>query len=54
MAPAKSMGVRTCWINRRKGRPGAGATALPKGDATPDIEFPSMAALVEEHSKQTG
>jgi 2-haloacid dehalogenase len=52
VAPAKSMGLRTCWINRRKGRPGAGATVLPKGDATPDIEFPSMAALVEAHRAQ--
>ncbi len=52
VAPAKSMGLRTCWINRRKGRPGAGATVLPKGDATPDAEFPSMAALVEAHRSQ--
>src|SRR5690349_16734958 len=52
VAPAKSMGLRTCWINRRKGRPGAGATVLPKGDAIPDIEFPSMAAFVEAHRAQ--
>jgi 2-haloacid dehalogenase len=53
VAPAKSVGLKTCWINRRKGRAGGGATVLPKGDATPDIEFPSMAALVEAHRKQT-
>jgi 2-haloalkanoic acid dehalogenase type II len=47
VAPAKSVGLKTCWINRRKGRPGGGATKAPAGDATPDIEFPSMAALVE-------
>jgi len=52
VAPAKAIGLKTCWINRRKGRPGGGATVLPEGDATPDIEFPSMAALVEEHHKQ--
>jgi len=52
VAPAKAISLRTCWINRRKGHPGGGATVLPKGDATPDIEFPSMAALVEEHRKQ--
>jgi len=54
VAPAKSVGLKTCWINRRQGRAGGGATVLPKGDATPDFEFPSMAALVEEHRKQTG
>ncbi|HKX07020.1 MAG TPA: haloacid dehalogenase type II [Stellaceae bacterium] len=52
VAPAKSQGLKTCWINRRKGRPGGGATKAPTGDATPDIEFPSMAALVETHRKQ--
>jgi len=52
VVPAKSIGLRTAWINRRKGRPGAGATVLPKGDATPDIEFPSMAAFVEAHRAQ--
>jgi 2-haloalkanoic acid dehalogenase type II len=52
VVPAKAMGLKTAWINRRKGRPGAGATVLPKGDATPDIEFPSMAALAEAHRKQ--
>jgi len=54
VAPAKSIGLKTCWINRRKGRAGGGATKTPAGDATPDIEFPSMAALVEAHRKQTG
>lgn len=52
VAPAKSQGLRTCWINRRKGRSGGGATKAPTGDATPDIEFPSMGALVEAHRKQ--
>jgi len=52
VAPAKSMGLKTAWINRRKGRPGGGATKAPAGDATPDIEFPSMAAFVEAHRKQ--
>jgi len=52
VAPAKSLGLKTAWINRRKGRPGGGATVLPKGDATPDIEFPSMAAFVEAHRAQ--
>jgi 2-haloacid dehalogenase len=41
--PAKSLGMTTCWINRRHDRPGAGAT--PPAEATPDLEFPSMAAF---------
>jgi 2-haloacid dehalogenase len=52
VAPAKSIGLKTAWINRRKGRAGTGATVVPKGDATPDLEFPSMAALVEAHRAQ--
>ena len=52
VVPAKSVGLKTAWINRRKGRPGAGATVLPKGDATADIEFPSMAAFVDAHREQ--
>ena len=52
VAPARSLGLKTAWINRRKGRAGAGATVAPKGDATPDVEFPSMAALVEAHREQ--
>jgi len=54
VAPAKSMGLKTCWINRRKGRAGGGATKAPTGDATPDIEFASMAAFVEAHREQAG
>jgi 2-haloalkanoic acid dehalogenase type II len=53
VVPAKSIGLKTAWIKRRKGRAGAGATVLPKGDATPDIEFPSMAAFAEVHKAQT-
>ena len=52
VAPAKLAGLKTCWINRRKGRPGGGATKAATGDTTPDIEFPSMAALAEAHRKQ--
>jgi 2-haloacid dehalogenase len=52
VAPARSIGLKTCWINRRHGRAGGGATKAPSGDATPDIEFPSMAALVEAHRRQ--
>jgi 2-haloacid dehalogenase len=43
--PARQLGLRTVWINRRSGQPGAGAT--PPADAQPDLELPSLAALAE-------
>ena len=38
--PAKRLGLRTVWINRRHDRPGSGAT--PPATATPDAAFPEM------------
>jgi 2-haloacid dehalogenase len=43
--PAQRAGLRTVWINRRKGRPGWGATPAPEAPVVPDWEFSSMAAL---------
>jgi 2-haloalkanoic acid dehalogenase type II len=43
--PAKRAGLPTVWINRRRDRPGWGATPAPSADVTPDWEFPSMAAF---------
>jgi 2-haloalkanoic acid dehalogenase type II len=44
-APAKKLGFRTVWIDRRHDRPGAGAT--PPANAQPDATFPSMAAFAD-------
>jgi 2-haloacid dehalogenase len=41
--PAKALGLTTVWIDRRHGRPGAGAT--PPAPATPDAAFPEMASF---------
>ena len=41
--PAQAMGLSTAWINRRKGRPGSGAT--PVAVANPDFEFDDMATF---------
>jgi 2-haloacid dehalogenase len=41
--PAQALGLSTAWINRRKGRPGSGAT--PAAVARPDFEFDDMAAF---------
>jgi 2-haloalkanoic acid dehalogenase type II len=50
--PAKQLGLKTMWINRRAGRPGGGATKPPSEAVRPDWEVPSMAAFVELHRRQ--
>lgn len=45
--PAKQAGLPTVWINRRKNRPGWGATPDPGSGVTPDWEFASMAQFAE-------
>ena len=42
IAPAKSLGLSTVWVNRRKGK-GSGAT--PPASATPDLEVPDLETL---------
>jgi 2-haloacid dehalogenase len=52
IVPARSIGLRTMWINRRKGLDGWGATPPPpggRGDATPDFEVGSLAEFVALH-----
>jgi len=41
--PAKALGLRSVWIDRRHDRAGAGAT--PPAQATPDLTFPDMASF---------
>ena len=43
--PAKEIGLASVWINRREGRPGAGAT--PPAEAQPDLTFPDMGSFAE-------
>lgn len=50
--PAKALGLKTVWINRRHGRQGAGAT--PPSEARPDLTFPDMAAFTELALAGTG
>jgi 2-haloacid dehalogenase len=45
IAPAKKLGIPTVWINRRKNKPGFGAT--PHAEAVPDLEVPDLASLAE-------
>jgi 2-haloacid dehalogenase len=41
VAPARALGIATVWINRRKGKEGAGAT--PVSGAQPDMTFATLA-----------
>jgi 2-haloacid dehalogenase len=43
--PAKRLGLRTVWVNRRGDRPGSGAT--PPANAKPDLVVPDMASLAD-------
>jgi 2-haloacid dehalogenase len=44
IAPARALGFRCVWVNRRAGRTGSGAT--PSATALPDLEVPDLATLV--------
>jgi 2-haloacid dehalogenase len=43
VAPARSLGLATVWVDRRAGRAGTGAT--PPSDPRPDLEVPDLATL---------
>lgn len=44
IAPAKSLGWSTVWVNRRAGKTGG---ATPDADALPDLEVPDLATLAK-------
>ena len=43
--PARALGISTVWVDRRRGKPGSGAT--PPATATPDLTVPDMATLAD-------
>jgi 2-haloalkanoic acid dehalogenase type II len=47
--PAKRFGLATCWIHRRAGKQGHGATRVPEQEVQPDFRFESLAAMAEAH-----
>jgi 2-haloacid dehalogenase len=47
--PAKRIGLATCWIHRRAGKEGHGATRVPDTAVQPDFRFESLAAMAEAH-----
>ena len=44
VVPARTMGLPTVWVNRRKGKGGSGAT--PSAKSHPDLEVPDLKTLV--------
>jgi 2-haloacid dehalogenase len=50
---ATAFGLASNWIDRRHGVEGSGATVQPQQDVRIDFHFPSMAAFVEAHRKET-
>jgi 2-haloacid dehalogenase len=52
--PAKTLGLATCWIDRRSGRAGSGATAAPPKDIVPDFRFATLGALADAHRALAG
>jgi 2-haloacid dehalogenase/putative hydrolase of the HAD superfamily len=50
--PAKRVGLTTCWIHRRAGQEGHGATRVPDTEVKPDFRFESMAAMADAHRAQ--
>ena len=57
IVPAKSIGLRTMWVNRRKGLAGWGATPAPSAagaEAQPDFEVASLGELASLHQISVG
>lgn len=48
-APANRFGIASCWINRRHGRDGFGATMAPDSMPNIDFQFNSLAEFAEAH-----
>jgi 2-haloalkanoic acid dehalogenase type II len=53
--PARRFGLATCWIHRRSGKAGHGATRQPEAAVRPDFRFETLAAMAAAHrSEQMG
>ena len=50
--PAKRLGLKTMWINRRADRAKGGGATPAAAPVTPDGEVPTMAALADLHRQQ--
>ncbi len=52
--PAKRFGLATCWIHRRAGEEGHGATRPPEAEVRPDFRFPTLGAMAAAHRAEQG
>ena len=53
--PAKRFGLATCWIHRRAGKAGHGATRQPEAEVRPDFRFETLGAMAAAHrAEQVG
>ena len=53
--PAKRVGLATCWIHRRAGKTGHGATRQPEAEVRPDFRVESLGAMAAAHrAEQVG
>ena len=50
--PANRIGLKSCWIHRRHGEGGFGATMQPGEMPHTDFRFTSMGAFAEAHRKE--
>ncbi|MBD3299268.1 MAG: haloacid dehalogenase type II [candidate division Zixibacteria bacterium] len=46
-APAKELGMKTVWVDRRSGKSGSGATRSVASSVTPDVTVTSLAELAD-------
>ena len=52
--PAKRFGLATCWIHRRAGQSGHGATRPPEVDVVPDFRFATLGEMAAAHRAEVG
>ena len=50
--PAKRLGLKTAWVDRRAGAAGWGATPAPECDVVPDLTVADLAGFVALHRGQ--
>jgi 2-haloacid dehalogenase len=52
--PAKRFGLATCWIRRRAGQAGHGATRPPEVEVSPDFRFATLGEMAKAHRAEIG
>lgn len=53
-APANRLGINNCWIYRRRGKEGFGATAEPETMPRYDFVFDNLQELADAHAQECG